>query len=254
MTPPRPLLLARELGHRFADGAWAFRRVEFSVAGSEIIVLAGRNGAGKTILAKCLSGLLDSTEGAVLYEGKGLASYKESPASRVGYVFQDSRLQAVGDTVLDDASFGPANLGMEPGEARSRAEAAIARCGLGSRSLSFVHTLSGGESRRLAVAGIVAMSPGVVILDEPFANLDRDGVRSVLEIIVELRRGGTAIVVVTHELEKVLGIADRLDIMDDGSIAASGTPAEVLATGIERFGLRDPFRSVRGVGDLQWLE
>ncbi|MDP3176407.1 MAG: ABC transporter ATP-binding protein [Spirochaetaceae bacterium] len=242
------------MGHRFADGSWAFRRVDFSVAQREIVVLAGRNGAGKTILAKCLAGLRESTEGAVLFEGKDLAAYKESPASRVGYVFQDSRLQAVGDTVVDDASFGPANLGMNPSEAKSRAEAAIARCGLESRALSFVHTLSGGESRRLAVAGIVAMGPLVVILDEPFANLDRDGVRSVLEIIVDLAQGGTAIVVVTHELEKVLGIAARLDIMDGGSIAASGTPVEVLATGIERYGLRDPLRPNRGVEDLQWLE
>jgi biotin transport system ATP-binding protein len=254
MMTPRPTLSARALGLRFADGAWAFRRVDFSVAPREIVVVAGRNGAGKTILAKCLAGLIYPTEGEVVYEERALASYKESPAARVGYVFQDARLQAVGDTVADDASFGPANLGVEPREARIRADTAIARCGLQARAASFVHTLSGGESRRLAVAGIVAMGPGVVILDEPFANLDRDGVRSVLEIVVDLARGGTAIVVVTHELEKVLGIADRLDIMDGGEIAESGNPGAILAKGIERYGLRDPLSPNRGVEDLQWLD
>jgi energy-coupling factor transporter ATP-binding protein EcfA2 len=258
MPEPEPgsrgaALEARGLGHRFADGAWAFRSIDLSLRAGDISLLAGRNGAGKTLLAKHLAGLLAPTEGSVLAAGRDIASIKGSVAPFVGYVFQDARLQTVGETVMDDLLFGPTNLGLRPAEARERAESAIAACGLADRAGSFVHELSGGELRRLAIAGVLAMRPHAVLLDEPFANLDPEGIRSVLALARGMAEEGLAVLVITHEIEKVLGLATSFIVMDEGRIALSGSPAEVLAEGVESFGLRDPFRPQRAISDLSWL-
>jgi len=246
-------LEALGLGCRFPDGEWAFRGVGLRLERREIHVLAGRNGAGKTILAKHLAGLIRPTEGRVLSGGADLASLRGSAARQVGYVFQDARLQAVGETVEDDVLFGPANLGLGKPEAKARADEAIEACGLATLRKSFVHTLSGGEQRLLAIAGVLAMRPAAAILDEPFANLDRDGVSSVLRVIVAMAESGIAVLVITHEIEKVLGHASRFHVMDSGGLALSGGPDEVLARGVEAYGLRDPFRSPRSVAELSWL-
>jgi energy-coupling factor transporter ATP-binding protein EcfA2 len=249
-----PALKAVGLGYRFTDGAWAFRGIDYSLPAGEIAVLAGRNGAGKTFLAKHLAGLLEPTEGRVLVSGREMRALRGSRAESVGYVFQDARLQAVGETVIDDALFGPTNLGLIPAEARARAEGALLSCGLAGKRDCFVHSLSGGELRRLAIAGVLAMRPEAVILDEPFANLDRDGVRAVLGIARGMAEGGIAVLVVTHEIEKVLGLASSFAVMDGGTIVLSGEPEAVLSAGIESYGLRDPFRQPPGVGGLQWLD
>jgi energy-coupling factor transporter ATP-binding protein EcfA2 len=248
-----PALEAKSLGYRFADGSWAFRGVDVELREGEISMLAGRNGAGKTLLAKHLAGLMPPTEGEVLSRGVELRSISGGPARAVGYVFQDARLQAVGETVEDDVLFGPANLGLGKAQARSRADEAIAACGLGDLRRSFVHTLSGGEQRLLAIAGVLAMRPAAAILDEPFANLDRDGVSAVLRVAKAMAEGGMAVLVITHEIEKSLGLASEFMVMDGGRIALSGDPAAVLAAGVESYGLRDPFRAPRSIGDLSWL-
>jgi energy-coupling factor transporter ATP-binding protein EcfA2 len=182
-----------------------------------------------------------------------LASIKGNVAAYVGYVFQDARLQTVGETVLDDVLFGPTNLGLSHDEARTRAEYAIRACGLADKADSFVHALSGGELRRLAIAGVLAMRPQAIILDEPFANLDPEGTKDVLELTRDIADGGMAVLVVTHEIEKVLGLARSFAIMDRGKIVLSGPPAEILAAGIEAYGLRDPFRPQSEIKDLAWL-
>ncbi len=247
------LLRASGLGKRFPDGRWAVRGVDFTIEPGQVVVLAGRNGAGKTVLAKLLAGLIAPTEGELFFEGRPFADIEGLPASRVGYVFQDARLQLVGDRVADDVLFGPENLGADELGARRSADRAIELCGLAERRDAFVHTLSGGEQRRLALAGIIAMDPAVIILDEPFANLDRDGVTAVLGIVAGLAATKTAVLVVTHELEKVLGMADRLDVMADGRMALSGEPDGTLAAGVEGFGLRNPMRAAATIRDLVWL-
>jgi energy-coupling factor transporter ATP-binding protein EcfA2 len=249
-----PALRAHGLGYRFADGAWAYRGIDFTLSAGKIAVLAGRNGAGKTFLAKCLAGLLDPTEGSVFVSGSDIRLISGSRAQRIGYVFQDARLQAVGETVLDDALFGPTNLGLPPAEARSRAEDSLLACGLSGMKDRFVHNLSGGELRRLAIAGVLAMLPDAVVLDEPFVNLDPEGVRAVLRIARDMAGKGIAVLIVTHELEKVLGLACSLSVMDGGRIVMSGEPASILAAGIESCGLRNPFRQISRIEDLQWLD
>lgn len=254
MAPLEPALRTEALGFRFADGAWAFRGIDFALSAGKIAVLAGRNGAGKTIFAKHLAGLLEPTEGRVFVSGLDLRRVTGTRAEKVGYVFQDARLQAVGETVFDDTLFGPTNLGIPPPQARSRAKSALAACGLVEKMDSFVHTLSGGELRRLAIAGVLAMSPAVVVLDEPFVNLDLEGVRSVLKIAKDMAERGVAVLVVTHEIEKVLGLASDFSIMDGGRMVLSGEPSAILAAGVESYGLRDPFRSRSGLKELQWID
>ena len=248
---PEPTLRAVGLGHRFADGFWAFRAIDLDLFPGRVTVLAGRNGAGKTLLAKHLAGLLAPTEGSVHLGKLDMASIKGNLASRVGYVFQDARLQTVGETVRDDVIFGPTNLGFI--DARERTEAALRACGLSEKAEFFVHKLSGGELRRLAIAGVLAIRPQTIILDEPFVNLDPDGIRNVLELTRDIAAAGMAVLVVTHEIEKVLGLAESFAIMDNGRIALSGAPADVLAAGIESYGLRDPFRPNAELQDLTWL-
>lgn len=220
----------------------------------EISLLAGRSGAGKSCLARHLAGLLDATEGRVLLPREVELANKGSFAPYVGYLFQDARLQIVGETVLDDVLFGPSNLSIDPEAAMERAHTAIRACGLAGKEKAFVHSLSGGEMRRLAIAGLLAMRPRVLILDEPFANLDWGGITSVLEIVKSLSSEDIALLIVTHEIEKVLGLAQVLTILDMGRIVASGNPEEILSRGIEKFGLRNPLRQSTSIKDLSWLD
>ena len=175
---------------------------------------------------------------------------------KVQFIFPDVILLTDGWNldVLDDVLFGPTNLGLSVAESMSRAKKALFACGLADRENDFVHKLSGGEIRRLAMAGVLAMMPKVVILDEPFANLDLSGVRSVLDSIRSMAADKIAVLIVTHEIEKVLGLAKYFSILDNGRIVLSGKPEEVLAQGIETFGLRDPFHNHRAVQDLTWLD
>jgi energy-coupling factor transporter ATP-binding protein EcfA2 len=205
------------------------------------------------MLAKNLAGLLAPTEGKVLIEGRDLSSVSGSIAPHIGYVFQDARMQIVGDTVLDDVLFGPTCQGHSAAEAKARAQAAIAACRLSGKEERFSHQLSGGESRLLAIAGVLALCPKALLLDEPFANLDPSGVRGVLEVIQALALDGLALLVISHEIEKVLGLAKALFVMDSGRVVLSGRPDAVLREGIARYGLRDPFMPRNEVAELTWL-
>jgi biotin transport system ATP-binding protein len=248
------LLEAVTLSHAFAKGRPVLSDITLGFSRGELSVLAGRNGAGKTVLAKCLAGLLEPTSGEVRFEGAGLSGLKGSLATRVAYVFQDARLQVLGDTVLDDLLFGLDAIGLEKEEALDSARRALAAVGLEGKETVIPWHLSGGELRRLAIAAVLALDPPVLILDEPFANLDWASVSEVLEILVELRERGQCLIVLTHELDKVLGLADRLIVLDEGRVFLEGDPGRVLERGIEAHGLRDPLRPHAELKDLLWLE
>jgi biotin transport system ATP-binding protein len=219
----------------------------------EVTVIAGMNGAGKTLFAKCLAGLLIPDSGRVRFEGSDMRELKGSPATRVAYLYQDARLQILGDSVLDDVRFGLYATGVEPAVAEARAHQALESVGLAERVDEIPYRLSGGEQRRLAIASVLVLEPAVLILDEPFANLDWASVAAVLSILIALKKRGRSLVILTHELEKILGLADRLVVLDAGRIALEGPPEDVLRSGVEAHGLRDPFRRAATASELLWL-
>lgn len=247
-----PLVRVEGLSHRFADGRLGLDGVDLAVRRGELLVLAGANGSGKTTLLRHLNGLLAPSAGRVWVEGRDVAADPGRARRRVGMVFQDADSQIVGETVYDDAAFGPENLGLAAEEVRRRVAAALAAVGLTALAERRPHALSGGEKRRLAIAGVLAMQPPLIALDEPFANLDYPGVRQVLERLLDLRAAGRTLVVATHDLDKVAAHADRLVVLAAGRVALEGPPGD-LAPRVEAFGVRAPSRDGSGGGLRSWL-
>ena len=249
-----PVIIQIEnLVHRFADGTVGLNGVSLEIEEGAFVVIAGANGSGKTTLFRHLNGLLRPTTGSVRVAGVEVAQDLLRARTRVGMIFQDAESQIIGETVYDDVAFGPENLKLERAEIERRVQEALAATGLVHLAEKRPHLLSGGEKRRLAIAGILAMQPRVIVCDEPFSNLDYAGVRQVLEEVVKLHRAGHTILLTTHDLEKVLAHADRLVLMRDGKIECDGPPPVLLAAA-EAFGVRRPRSAVGEVETLSWLK
>ncbi len=240
------------LSHRFADGTLALRGVNLAIEEGDLLLLAGRNGSGKTVLMKHLNGLLKPTEGRILLEGRPIEEDLPAVRRKVGLVFQDPDAQLVGQTVREEVAFGPENLRMSADEIERRVEEALRAVGLRELAGQAPRRLSGGEKRRLAVAGILVMEPRLIVFDEPFSGLDYPGVLQLLREILRLHRGGHTIVVITHEIEKILGNATRLAVMDRGAVVADGRPVELLDR-LEGYGIRRPEVNGKGIEGVTWL-
>jgi len=217
------------------------------------VVIGGQNGSGKTTLCRHLNGLLNPTSGEVLLNGESIQKDIRKTRQTVGMVFQNADMQIVGETVYSDISFGPENLSLPRDEINNRVDAAINDVGLTALRDHKPHTLSGGEKRKLAIAGILVMLPRVIIFDEPFSNLDYPGSRQVLKQIINLHRTGHTIIIITHELEKVIAQADRLVVMQRGRIVQSGSPAGIIMD-VEQYGIRMPCSVKLGKGVVSWLD
>jgi biotin transport system ATP-binding protein len=246
------LVRVEGLSHRFADGRLGLDRVDLSVRRGELLALAGRNGSGKTTLLRHLNGLLMPSAGLVWVDGRTVAADPAQARRRVGIVFQDADSQIVGETVYDDVAFGPENQGLEPEAVRGRVADALAAVDLTALAARRPHELSGGEKRRLAIAGVLAMGPPVIALDEPFANLDYPGVCQVLGHLLALRAAGRTLVVASHDLDKIAAHADRLVVLAAGRVVLEGPPA-VLAGQVEAFGVRSPEVLPQGGTLRSWL-
>jgi biotin transport system ATP-binding protein len=240
------------LTHRFADGTVGLNGITLAIEAGAFVVIAGTNGSGKTTLLRHFNGLLQPTSGSVRVAGTFVQKNPLQARMLVGMVFQDADSQIVGETVRDDVAFGPENLRLDRAEIDQRVRAALAATGLTQLADKRPHLLSGGEKRRLAIAGVLAMQPRVIVFDEPFSNLDYPGVRQVLDQILQQHRAGCTIVVTTHDLEKVLAHADRLVFMRGGKIEADGPPPALIGRA-ESFGVRRPRSAHLGVEALSWL-
>lgn len=242
------LLRAEALRHVFPDGVEGLRGVDLTIAAGDFLVLAGRSGSGKTLLARHLAGLVRPSAGQVLLQGEPLGRETRKRRTTVGYVFQDTDSQILGQTVEEDVAFGPANLGLAPEEIRRRVDLALDEARLyGARSRR-PETLSGGEKRRLAIAGVLAMGSDCLLLDEPFANLDYDSVLELRALCSELARGGRTILVVTHELEKILDLATRLVVLEVGRVLYDGKPQGLEPAFFAAHGLVSPYEA-----GLAWM-
>ena len=246
------LIEIKNLVHRFADGTLGLDGVNLEIEPGEFVVIAGANGSGKTTLLKHLNALLVPTAGHVRVAGFKVTEDPVRARQQVGMVFQDPDSQIVGETVGSDVAFGPENLSLDRREIRKRVAGSLAAVGLEDLAEKRPHTLSGGEKRRLAIAGVLAMDPSVLVFDEPFDSLDFVGVRQVLEQIIALHRNRRTVLVTTHDIEKVIAHAQRLVVLKDGKIVRNGRPRDMIA-GIEALGVREPCASKLGLEVVSWL-
>ena len=252
MRDAMTLLETKHLTKTFANGATVLADVNLAVAEGEMLVLAGANGSGKTVLARHLNGLLRPSSGEIFFEGAPIAGRLPEIRRQVGLVFQNSDNQIVAETVAADVAFGPENLGLAPEEVRRRVADALNRVGLAALAEQRPQLLSGGQKRKLAIAGILAMQPRLIVLDEPFTGLDYPGAVQILRQLLQLRRQGHTLLVITHELEKILAHADRLALMAAGRIVADGAPEELLNS-LEKYGIKRPYGKERPVATMTWL-
>jgi cobalt transport protein ATP-binding subunit len=242
----------RNLHHQYPDGTRALRGVNLTVRDGEFLLLCGPNGSGKTTLIRLISGLLQPTSGSVSINGLDQQGSRKLLGTLVGMVFQDSDSQIVGETVREDVAFGPENMGLPREEIELRVNRALQVMDLEGLTEKPCYLLSGGEKRRVAIAGVLAMKPRVILFDEPFSHLDYPGVQEVLRHLIHLHREGHTLVVTTHDVEKVIAHADRLAIISRGELKAVGPPEEIVAD-LSRFGIRPPCYALLGTRKISWL-
>ncbi len=232
----------RDLTFAYPDGASALSGVSFEIAAGESVGLVGPNGAGKTSLFLCLAGVLKPRAAALQVGGldpRDPAQRRHLPA-HVGIVFQNSDDQIFNATVFDDVAFGPLNLELSPDEVRKRVAEALERVGMTGMEERVPFHLSGGEKRRVALAGILAMRPSILLLDEPSMYLDPRGRRELIELLHTL---GDTRMIAAHDLELILQTCARVLLLDRGRLIADGPARSVLADAalMEAHGLEVPF-------------
>ena len=217
----------------------ALSDVNLTIHDGEFIGLIGHTGSGKSTLVQHLNGLIMPTSGRVLVDGMDLADKgtdRRAIRQRVGLVFQYPENQLFEETVEKDIAFGPKNLGLDDAEIDRRVRDAMRRVALDYDRLHerSVFELSGGQMRRVAIAGVLAMEPQVLVLDEPCAGLDPRGREEILGLIKKLHEeAGTTIVMVSHSMDDVASLAERVIVMNHGRVAMDGTPREVFSRGAE---------------------
>lgn len=215
------------------NSPWALRDVSLTVRRGEFLGLAGHTGSGKSTLVQHLNGLIRPQEGSVCALGLDLSSKKGASAvkAKVGVVFQYPERQLFAETVAQDVAFGPRNLGLPQDEVVRRVATSLARVGLDLAAIGdkSPFELSGGQQRRVAFAGVLAMEPEVLVLDEPMAGLDPAARRDFLELIDRLHREGLTVVMVSHSMDDLANCCDRIVVMNEGAVFADGTPAQVFA-------------------------
>ena len=232
-----PILQVKNLNHLYSAGTpfahTALEDVSFSVERGEFVGIIGHTGSGKSTLMQHLNGLLKPTSGEVLLDGKSIWADKKATRDarfRVGLVFQYPEYQLFEETVYKDIAFGPKNMKLDEKEIDRRVREAAGFVGLTEKQLEVSpFDLSGGQKRRVAIAGVIAMEPEVLILDEPTAGLDPVGREEILANIQAYRKAKNAtIMMVSHSMEDVARLTDRLLVMNNAHLAMDGTPQEVF--------------------------
>ena len=216
--------------HVYPDGSVGIHDMCFYVQKNEIVALCGPNGSGKSTLIEHLNGLLTPSEGNIAVNGRSITSGEHTNLWReVGVVFQQSDDQLFAPTVLDDVMFGPLNMGMSREAALNVATGALEAVGAADLVQKLPNYLSGGQKRLISIAGILAMKPRIIALDEPTSDLDPVHCGMIEGLILELKqRFGISVVIATHDLDLAARIADRICLVRKGSVFAQGTPAEIF--------------------------
>ena len=257
------LLIADHISYIYSPGTAyekkALDDVSLTINKGEFIGIIGHTGSGKSTLIQHFNGLEKATSGTIYFDGQDIYDKDfnmKSLRSRVGLVFQYPEHQLFETTVLEDVKFGPKNLGLSKVEVDLRAFEAIKQVGLSEKCYDdSPFELSGGQKRRVAIAGVLAMKPEILILDEPTAGLDPRGRDEILDQIAKLHREGLTVILVSHSMEDVAKYADRIIAMNSGKVAFDGTPKEVFRhyKELERMGLSAPqityvMQEMKGLG------
>jgi len=224
------------------DGSfYALCDISLSIENGECAIIAGANGSGKSLLMSIIAGLEDPTSGSV------------KTSAKVGLVFQEPDSQILGETPREDIAFGPRNMKLSKNEIKTRVDAALLQTGLENRADFPARSLSGGEKRRLACAGVLAMDAQIIIFDEPYANMDYPGVVQVNRLFQKLIADGKTVIILTHELEKCLALSNRFIVLCKGKKVFDGTASDALSCNLEEWGIRHPLKnSARELGGLLW--
>jgi energy-coupling factor transport system ATP-binding protein len=234
------MIRVKNLWHVYENGREALRGVDFEM-GEEIVALVGQNGSGKTTLAKHLNGLLKPTRGKVTIDGMDTREHTVAELSRVvGYVFQNPEHMFFEEDVFREVAFGPKNLGLSEEEVTKRVQWALRVVNLQGYEKRTPYSLSGGEKQRLAIACVLAMRPKYLILDEPTTGLDAKSAAGVVETIRELRKNGHGILLITHDMDLVLELAERVVLLHGGKKVFDGPVEEFFSLELHDYGLEKP--------------
>ncbi|MDR2873252.1 MAG: ATP-binding cassette domain-containing protein [Methanobrevibacter sp.] len=222
---------AKNISYKYPDGTVALDNINFSVSKGDIVSLLGPNGAGKSTLFLHFNGIFTPSEGEIFIDGKRLDYDKKSlvdARGKVGIVFQNPDDQLFAPTVEEDVAFGPLNLGKPIDETKDIVESSLKKVGMEGFEKRPPHHLSGGQKKRIAIAGIVAMNPKIMILDEPTSGLDPKGVSQILQLLYDLNKEGITIIISTHDVDLVPLYSKRINVIKKGVIVKEGTPQDVF--------------------------
>lgn len=239
----REIVRTENLSHRFKNGKYAFRNISIKIYEGEFIILTGRNGSGKSVFLQHLNRLFIPTSGRIIYDGTKESLAVNEIRHKIGYVFQNPDSQIIGLTVNEDVIFGLRNKGYSIKEASEKAGKILKKLRMSNYKDYYPYLLSGGEKRKLAVASIAVTEPDILILDEPFENLDYESAVDVLSIIVDMNKNGKTVIVVTHDLEKTAAHASRFIVFNKGRLVLDGKPSAVCGKlgeyGVRKINLHD---------------
>lgn len=225
-------LSTKNLSYTYPDGTHALKNINMEIYKGQKVAIMGPNGAGKSTLFSHFNGLTEPTSGHVEIDGKAIKYDRDTlleVRQKVGIVFQDPNDQLFAPTVKEDVAFGPMNLGLDYEEVERRVDEALTMVGMEQYKDKTPHHLSGGQQKRVAIAGIIAMRPEIMILDEPTAGLDPEGVEKVLNILNNLNNEGMSIVISSHDIEMVNEFAEKIFVLNEGEILESGDKHEIFS-------------------------
>lgn len=223
-----PQIEVKNVGFQYAkseERESALKQISFSVEKGEFISLVGKNGCGKSTLAKLLNGLFEPSEGTVSVSGVDTSNEDTifEVRSKAGMVFQNPDNQMVATIIEDDVAFGPENLGVEPSEIVKRVDDSLAAVGMTEYKTATASRLSGGQKQRIAIAGVLAMKPEILILDEATSMLDPDGREDVMSVVKKMNEDGITVINITHDMSEV-ALSQRVIALKEGEIIFDGTP------------------------------
>lgn len=240
------ILETKDLVYNYPDGTNALRGINFKIEEGQMASILGPNGAGKSTLFLHFNGIHQPTSGSIEIEGETLKYDKQSllkARQKVGIVFQNPDDQLFAPTVFEDVAFGPMNMGLDEDEVERRTKDALEKVGMSEVANKAPHHLSGGQKKRVSIAGILSMEPKVMVLDEPTSGLDPNGASSIMQLLYDLNKEGMTITVSTHDVDLVPLYSDNIHVLRLGQILKAGNCKEIFSDHdlIEKANLRLPW-------------